>query len=215
MHQPGAHVALLEQGQVAQVVRECVYERTAVISVPGMHHQPGGLVDDQQVVVLVGDFERDIFGDDLHFAPRVGHHDLDTVERLDLVARFRGLACLYGRQTAFKRIHRNHNAHSKRPLRISFHHNSTFVPCFQDGIGHEKTQESALPSCVWYFMKLLEGNGLCGLVFLAGAGLALGLDLACGKQGALCEGRADELIHKHGEQHDVTHDAAVCKGRSG
>ena len=92
VHQPGAHVALLEQGQVAQVVRERVYECTAVISVPGMHHQPGGLVDDQQVVVLVGNFERDIFGDDLHFAPRVGHHDLDTVERLDLVARFRGLA---------------------------------------------------------------------------------------------------------------------------
>ena len=92
VHQPGAHVALLEQGQVAQVVRERVDERTAVISVPGMHDQPGGLVDDQQVVVLVGNVERDVFGDDLHFAPRVGHHDLDAVERLDLVARFRGLA---------------------------------------------------------------------------------------------------------------------------
>lgn len=72
-----------------------------------------------------------------------------------------------------------------------------------------------MPSCVLYSMKSLEGNGLCGLVFLAGAGLALGLDFACGKQGTLCERRADELIHQHGEQHDVAHDAAVCKGRSG
>ena len=71
-----------------------------------------------------------------------------------------------------------------------------------------------MPSCVWYFIKLLERNGLCGLIFLAGAGLALGLDLACGKQGALGEGRADEFIHKHGEQHDVAHNAAVCEGRS-
>ena len=64
-------------------------------------------------------------------------------------------------------------------------------------------------------MKLLEGNGLYRFVLLAGAGLALGLDFACGKQGTLCERRADELIHQHGEQHDVAHDAAVCKGRSG
>lgn len=64
-------------------------------------------------------------------------------------------------------------------------------------------------------MKLLKGNGLYRFVFLAGAGLALGLDFACGKQGTLCERRADELIHQHGEQHDVAHDAAVCKGRSG
>lgn len=64
-------------------------------------------------------------------------------------------------------------------------------------------------------MNLLEGNGLYRFVLLAGAGLALGLDFACGKQGTLCERRADELIHQHGEQHDVAHDAAVCKGRSG
>ena len=50
-------------------------------------------------------------------------------------------------------------------------------------------------------MKLLEGNGLYRFVLLAGAGLALGLDFACGKQGTLCERRADELIHQHGEQH--------------
>lgn len=72
-----------------------------------------------------------------------------------------------------------------------------------------------MPSCVLYSMKLLEGNGLYRFVLLAGAGLALRLDFACGKQGTLCERRADELIHQHGEQHDVAHDAAVCKGRSG
>ena len=64
-------------------------------------------------------------------------------------------------------------------------------------------------------MKLLEGNGFYRFVLLAGAGLALWLDFACGKQGTLCERRADEFIHQHGEQHDVAHDAAVCKGRSG
>ena len=58
------------------------------------------------------------------------HHALDCAV-CAAYALCHGLACLYGRQTAFKRIHRNHNAHSKRPLRISFHHNSTFVPCFQ------------------------------------------------------------------------------------
>lgn len=72
-----------------------------------------------------------------------------------------------------------------------------------------------MPSCVLYSMKLLEGNGLYRFVLLAGAGLALGLDFACGKQRTLCERRADELIHQHGEQHDVAHDAAVCKGCSG
>ena len=74
------------------MVGQRVDERAAVVAVTGMHDQPRRFVDDQQVVVLVGNFEWDIFGDDLHFAPRVGQHDLDAVERFDLVARLGGLA---------------------------------------------------------------------------------------------------------------------------
>ena len=74
------------------MVGQRVDERAAVVAVTGMHDQPRRFVDDQQVVVLVGYFERNVFGNDLHLAPRIGHHDLDAVERLDLVARLGRLA---------------------------------------------------------------------------------------------------------------------------
>ena len=47
----------------------------------GMHHQPLGLVDDQQIVVLVDDIQRHFGGNDVHgfcFGDRVLHPVADV-----------------------------------------------------------------------------------------------------------------------------------------
>ena len=54
-----------------------------------------------------------------------------------------------------------------------------------------------------------------GFVFLPGAGAAFGLDLAHGKQRALGQGRAYQLIHQHAEQHHIPGQSAVGQGGSG
>ncbi len=92
VHQSGPHIALLEQGQILQMVCKGVHERCGVVAVTGMDDHARRLVDQQQVVVLVGNFERDVFGNDLDFALGIGHHQRDAVAGFDLVARLRGFA---------------------------------------------------------------------------------------------------------------------------
>ena len=90
--EPGSHVPALKQRQILEVVRERVDERSRVVAVPRMYDHAGRLVDDDQVVVLVADVERNVLGDDFQFAQRVRHYDRDAVERLDLVTRLDGSA---------------------------------------------------------------------------------------------------------------------------
>ena len=61
-----------------------VHERCGVVAVTGMDDHARRLVDQQQVVVLVGNFERDVFGYDLDFALGIGHHQRDAVAGFDL-----------------------------------------------------------------------------------------------------------------------------------
>ena len=53
----------------AQVVGERVHERPGVVPVPGMDHHPGGLVDDEHVVILVSDVQGNVLRQDFHGAP--------------------------------------------------------------------------------------------------------------------------------------------------
>ena len=62
---------------VEQAVDQCIVG----VSGGGMHHQPLGLVDDQQIVVLVDDIQRHFGGNDVHglcFGDRVLHPVADA-----------------------------------------------------------------------------------------------------------------------------------------
>ena len=45
----------------------------------GMDHQSGRFVDHQDVIVLIDDVERDIFGDDFKFISRTVHDHLNNI----------------------------------------------------------------------------------------------------------------------------------------
>ena len=81
---------------------EGVDEGSVIVSVPRMHHHPGGLVHDQHVVVFVDYVKRDVLRQYLHSPAPVGHHEADDVVRAhyviglhDLVAH-PDVAFLYG-----------------------------------------------------------------------------------------------------------------------
>ena len=92
VNQPGAVLLLGRDSLGVEVVHQGVDQRSGIVPHPGVDDHSGGFVDDQQMVVLVGDVERDVFGHEFRFASRVGQHDLDTVQGFDLVARLGGLS---------------------------------------------------------------------------------------------------------------------------
>ena len=87
VHQTGAQIALPEHRQRAQMIGQGIDQRPVPVAVARVHDHAGGLVDDQQIVVFVGDVERDVLRHDLDLALGIGHHHGDAVQRLDLVAR--------------------------------------------------------------------------------------------------------------------------------
>jgi len=89
VHQSGAQIALPEHRQRAQMIGQGIDQRPVPVAVARVHDHAGGLVDDQQIVVFVGDVERDVLRHDLDLALGIGHHHGDAVQRLDLVARLR------------------------------------------------------------------------------------------------------------------------------
>ena len=87
VYQSRAHIALLEQRQILQVVGERIDQRAAIISAAGVDNHSRLLIYDYQVVILIHHIERDVLGDDLHLALGVGHNQRDAIHRLHLVAR--------------------------------------------------------------------------------------------------------------------------------
>ena len=87
VYQSRAHIALLEQRQILQVVGERIDQRAAIISAAGVDNHSRLLIYDYQVVILIHHIERDVLGDDLHLALGVGHNQRDAIHRLYLVAR--------------------------------------------------------------------------------------------------------------------------------
>ena len=69
----------------AQMVGEGVDQRAAEMTEAGMHHHAGGLVHNQQVIVLIDYIERNRLGMHLEAAPLVGEHYCDDIARLHLV----------------------------------------------------------------------------------------------------------------------------------
>ena len=92
VHQSGPHVPLLKQGQILQMPGQGIDECPAIIAVPRMHHEPGRLVQYDEVVVFIQDVERNILRNNFHLPLGIGHHEGNTVERLHLVARLHGNA---------------------------------------------------------------------------------------------------------------------------
>ena len=57
-----------------------------------MHYQARLLVDDDEVVVLVGHVEGNVFGDDFYVAQRLRHQDGDDIQWVNTVILLFGLA---------------------------------------------------------------------------------------------------------------------------
>ena len=78
---PRAQLAVDAGKVVSQSVEQAVDQCIVGVSGGGMHHQPLGLVDDQQIVVLVDDIQRHFGGNDVHgfcFGDRVLHPVADV-----------------------------------------------------------------------------------------------------------------------------------------
>lgn len=78
VHQTGAQIALPEHRQRAQMIGQGIDQRPVPVAVARVHDHAGGLVDDQQIVVFVGDIERDVLRHDLDLALGIGHHHGDA-----------------------------------------------------------------------------------------------------------------------------------------
>ena len=92
VHQTEARVRDVIVGSVAEMPCQGVHQRARPVAVTGMYNQSGRLVDNQHVVVLVNDVERDVLGHHLVLVARAVHHHLHHVEGLYAVVRFHRLA---------------------------------------------------------------------------------------------------------------------------
>ena len=79
-------------GVVAQVPGQGVDQRAGVVAATGVDHEAGGLVDDDDVVVLVGDVEGDVFGGYGAVITWPVEQEGDDVGGLDAVVALDGLA---------------------------------------------------------------------------------------------------------------------------
>jgi hypothetical protein len=64
---------------------QCIHQRAGLVPGGGMHHQPFGLVDDDDVVVLVDDIERDSLARWLG-GNRFRHVDCDRIAGGDMIS---------------------------------------------------------------------------------------------------------------------------------
>ena len=62
-----------------------VDQRAGLVAGGGMHHEPVGLVDDDDVVVLIDDIERDILAPGLG-GDRLRHVDCDRIAGSDMIS---------------------------------------------------------------------------------------------------------------------------------
>ena len=90
--EPGTGVAGVEEGVAAEVPCEGMDEGARPMPEGGVDDHAGGLVDDEQGVVLVEDVEGDVFGDDAVFAAGVCHDEGDEVAGAHFVAGTDGRA---------------------------------------------------------------------------------------------------------------------------
>ncbi len=73
---------------------------------------------------------------------------------------------------------------------------------------HSAKRCATAPFCL---LKSVQSDGCLRFVGGTGAGTAFRFDLTGGGQAELGQGRADQLIHQHREEHDVAHHVAVGK----
>ena len=75
----------------SQMVGESIDERPLEVTVAGMHDHSGGLVDNEEVVVLIDYVQRNVLRQDLKAAAAVRHHEADHIAWADDKVRFRNL----------------------------------------------------------------------------------------------------------------------------
>ena len=70
-----------------KMIGEGIDERAVVVTESRVHHHAGRLVDDDEVIVLVHDVERDVLGDNLEIAGRTGQQDGNDIVGVYAVVR--------------------------------------------------------------------------------------------------------------------------------
>ena len=74
------------------MIDQRIHQRTVPVAMRGMHYHARRFIEDQQVIVLEHDIERNIFGFDIRIAGRVRQRYGDYVRRFDFVTGFREVA---------------------------------------------------------------------------------------------------------------------------
>ena len=89
---------------VTQMPGNGIHQRAMIISAPRMYYQSCGLVDDHQIIILVNNVQRNIFGNNIVVVAWTVHHDGQHVERLYLVAAFYRLAVCHDKPCVGRRL---------------------------------------------------------------------------------------------------------------
>ena len=85
VHKPHMRVVGIVIGNIFHVPGDGIDERTVIIPVPGMYHQPRRLIDNHQVLVFIHYIQGNIFGDNLVFVTGTVHHHRYHVQRFHFV----------------------------------------------------------------------------------------------------------------------------------
>ena len=67
------------------MIGEGIDQCPRIVAVAGMDHHAGRFIDNNDVVVFVGDVKRNVFGNNLNLANWIGQDDRDAIEWFDLV----------------------------------------------------------------------------------------------------------------------------------
>ena len=91
MYQSHAGVVGIIAGQIAQMPGDGIDQRTMEVPHSRMHHQPGRLVDDHQLVILIDDIKWDILRLDGRIVVRTVQHQCNDITRAHLIVAFHRL----------------------------------------------------------------------------------------------------------------------------
>ena len=90
VHEPQAWVLGVVVRVVLEVIGQGIDQRPRIVAMPRMDDEARGLIDHQEVFVLVDDVQGDILWDDLQLAARTAQLERDDLEGLDAVVGLDG-----------------------------------------------------------------------------------------------------------------------------
>ena len=90
VHEPQAWILGVVVRVILEVIGQGIDQCPRIVAMPGMDDEARGLIDHQEVFVLVDDVQRDILGDDLQLTARTAQLERDDLEGLNAVVGLDG-----------------------------------------------------------------------------------------------------------------------------